>query len=140
MPMDDQRVYRFFYLNAGCNGVGIGHERRNAMHQLEMAHLGCTQLHKHLIGDAQELQGVMVYTPLDIFVGYAIDIHLAIHSFKGGRVLIVGQMCNGYFDGDELGFIVLESVQFPFQLPAGPVLHKADENAVTHGIEEKDPS
>lgn len=110
------------------------------MDQLEMTHPGCAQLYKHLIGDTKEFQGVIVYTPLDIFVGYAVDVHLTIHSFKRSGVLIIGQMCNGYFDGSELGFIVLEPVQFRFQLPAGPVLHKAGEGAVTHGIEEEYPS
>lgn len=110
------------------------------MDVLEMVYRGCAQLYKHLIRDAQEFQRVIVYAPLDIFMGYAVDLHLAVYSFKGEGILVIGQMCNGYFDGDKLRFVVLEPVQFRLQLPAGPVLYKAGESAVTHGIEEEDPS
>jgi len=137
--MNDQLVCGIFYLYTGSNSVWVSHERGDAMYQLEMPQAGCSQLYEHLIGDAQNFQGVIVYTPLHVFIGHAIDIHLAIYSFIGGRVLVVRQMCNGYFNGDELGLVVLEPVQSGFQLPAGPVLHEAGQGAVTHRVKEEYP-
>jgi hypothetical protein len=131
---------RIFYLNAGGKGVGVGHKGGDTMYQLEMTHSGSAYFHEHLIGNAEEFQGVIVDTPLHVLIRHAINFQLAIDSFEGGRVLVVSQMRNRDLDGNELRFVVLPPVELRFQLLPGSVLHEARDGAVANGIEEEDPS
>ena len=64
----------------------------NIIDQSEIVFPGKPQVQGHSIGNAQELDRIVVNPPFDILIGNAIDLDLAIHSFKNSGIVVIGEM------------------------------------------------
>jgi hypothetical protein len=72
-----------------------------------------------LVDQAQQFDRIVEDAAFDEVVWDASDLHLAVFPFKNGGVVVIGQMCGGYFEEDEFGFVVLVAVDPDGQLAGG---------------------
>ena len=67
----------------------------NIIDQSEIVFPGKPQVQGHSIGNAQELDRIVVNPPFDILIGNAIDFDLAVHSFENSRIIVIGELRGG---------------------------------------------
>lgn len=71
----------------------------NIIDQPEIVLPGETQVQGHSVGNAQELDRIVVNPAFDILIGDAIDFYLAVHSFENSRIIIIGELRGGQLNG-----------------------------------------
>ncbi len=60
---------------------------------------------------------------------------LPVYSFKGFGVIIIREIFDGHFDGDQLRRVILLLVELRFQPHIGFVLYIGDEQPVSEPVE-----
>jgi len=83
----------------------------NIIDQSEIVFPGEPQVQSHSVGNAQELDRIVVNPAFDVLIGNAIDLDLAIHSFENSRIIVIGELRGGQLYGYQLRFIVMPEIK-----------------------------
>ena len=70
---------------------------------------------------------------------YAVEVYLAIHPFKNGGAIVIGERCKRDLYAGELGVVVIVSVQTRFQPVFCALLPVRTQQLVTVPVEEEYP-
>jgi hypothetical protein len=108
-----------------------------ALHIIDQSEIvlpGGLQIQRHLVGNTQEFNRIVINPAFDVLIRDAIDLDLTMHCFKNSRVIIVGEFRGGQLDGDELRFIIMPQIKLRLHLLVGLVLHKIIQHPVTKPV------